>query len=117
MFMYPQWTIHTSDWRWWLPFVGIVVVTALLWRGRNRPWVRSILFAWAFYLLALLPALGFTDVSFMQYSLVADHYQHLALVAVVARLPRRSFNLDGPCTPQKPADGSSAPLRSRRWEF
>ena len=84
MFIYPQWTIHAGDWRWWLPLVGIVVVTALLWRGRNRPWVRAILFAWAFYLLALLPALGFTDISFMQYSLVADHYQHLALVAVVA---------------------------------
>ena len=84
MFIYPQWTIHTGDWRWWLPLAGIVVVTALLWRGRHRPWVRAILFAWAFYLLALLPVLGFTDVSFMQYSLVADHYQHLALVAVVA---------------------------------
>jgi Flp pilus assembly protein TadD len=28
--------------------------------------------------------LGFTDVYFMKYSLVADHYQHLALIGVVA---------------------------------
>ncbi len=84
LFIYPQWKIQASDWLWWLPFLGIIVVTAVLWRGRTRSWTRNILFAWVFYLLALLPALGFTDVSFMQYSLVADHYQHLALIAVVA---------------------------------
>jgi len=83
-FIYPQWTIQSGNWLWWLPFLGIIVVTAVLWRGRARAWPRNILFAWLFYLLALLPALGFTDVSFMQYSLVADHYQHLALIAVVA---------------------------------
>ena len=62
----------------------MIIVTGLLWRSRNRAWVRSTLFAWLFFLLALSPALGFTDVSFMQYSLVADHYQHFALIAIVA---------------------------------
>ena len=84
LFIYPQWTIQTGNWLWWLPFLGVIVVTVVLWRGRARSWPRNILFAWLFYLLALSPALGFTDISFMQYSLVADHYQHLALIAVVA---------------------------------
>ena len=32
----------------------------------------------------LAPVLGFTDVYFMKYSLVADHYAHLALIGVVS---------------------------------
>ena len=28
--------------------------------------------------------MGFTDVGFMQYSLVADHYQHIAIIGVIA---------------------------------
>jgi protein O-mannosyl-transferase len=34
--------------------------------------------------VALGPVLGFSDAGFMQYSLVADHYQYLALISVVA---------------------------------
>jgi hypothetical protein len=32
----------------------------------------------------LVPVMGLTSVYFMKYSLVADHYQHLALIGVVA---------------------------------
>jgi tetratricopeptide (TPR) repeat protein len=34
--------------------------------------------------VALIPVMGFTDITFMEYSLVADHYQHIALIGVVA---------------------------------
>ncbi len=33
--------------------------------------------------MALVPVMGFTDVGFMQYSLVADHYQHIAIIGVI----------------------------------
>ena len=36
--------------------------------------------------------MGFTDVGFMQYSLVADHYQHIAIIAVIA-LGRRHWGI------------------------
>ena len=42
------------------------------------------LLAWGFFCAALVPVLGFTDVGFMQYSLVADHYPYIALIGVVA---------------------------------
>ncbi len=45
---------------------------------------RALLFAWLFFCAALVPVLGFTDVGFMQYSLVADHYEHIAIIAVAA---------------------------------
>ena len=50
----------------------------------NTNWGRPLFFAWAFFGLALVPVLGFADVGFLQFSPVADHYQHIALIAVVA---------------------------------
>ena len=83
-FFYPQWDIDPGQVRWWLPLVAWVTVTALLiWRRHSR-FGRPLLFAWAFFCLGLLPVMGFTDVGFMKHSLVADHYQHIALVGVVA---------------------------------
>jgi protein O-mannosyl-transferase len=83
VFFYPQWHIETGDWRWWLPLAAAVAATAVLWRNRNGP-CRPFLFAWGFFCIALVPVMGFADVGYMQYSLVADHYQYIALVAIVA---------------------------------
>ena len=70
---------------WWLPLAGAVVVTGFLaWRSRAGGWARRTFFAWGYYCFALLPVMGFTDVYFMKFSLVADHYQHLALIGVTA---------------------------------
>ena len=41
-------------------------------------------FAWVFFGVALFPMLGFLDVGFMKYTLVADRYLHVALLAIVA---------------------------------
>ena len=82
-FVYPQWNITSADPRWWLPATASVGVTALFVLARGR-WSRPFLFAWAYFCLALVPVMGFTDVYFMKYSLVADHYQHTAIIAVVA---------------------------------
>jgi protein O-mannosyl-transferase len=42
------------------------------------------LFGWGFFCVAILPAAGFVDVGYMRYSLVADHYQHMAIIGVIA---------------------------------
>ena len=83
-FVYPQWEIRSDDVRWWLPLSAALATTALLVWQRRRPMVRALLCAWMFFCLALLPVMGFTDVYFMTFSLVADHYQHIALLGVVA---------------------------------
>jgi protein O-mannosyl-transferase len=82
-FIYPQWRIATGIPLWWLPLSAALVVTAVLWRYR-KGWSRPLLFAWGFFCVALLPVMGFTDVGFMQYSLVADRYQHIPLIAIIA---------------------------------
>jgi protein O-mannosyl-transferase len=83
-FLYPQWEIHSSELVWWLPLAAAIVITGLLAWKRDRRWGRPLLLAWAFVCVALLPVMGFTDVGYMKYSLVADHYQHIALIGVVA---------------------------------
>jgi protein O-mannosyl-transferase len=96
-FIYPVWHIGTANPLWWLPLpaaIGLAVV--LGWKARLRPsgrdaanfahreiW-RGALFAWGYFCVALLPVMGFADIYFMQFSLVADHYQHLALIGIAA---------------------------------
>jgi len=82
-FIYPQWDVRAGDPRWWLPLAAALGVTWLLWRRRESG-SRPLLFAWAFFGIALVPVMGLTDVYFMKYALVADHYQHVALAGVAA---------------------------------
>ena len=82
-FVYPTWHISPERFLWWCPLLAAIAVTVLLFRYRNGQ-ARPLAAAWAYVCVALLPVMGFTDVYFMKYSLVADHYQHLALIAVAA---------------------------------
>ena len=76
-FIYPQWNIQTDNFIWWLPLLATIAVTACLWRQRKGIWGCATLAAWACFVISLAPVLGFTDVGFMRFSLVADHYEHL----------------------------------------
>ena len=82
-FVYSQWHVEVRNLLWWIPLLAVLSVTAVLWWYRQS-WSRPLLFAWGFFCVALVPVMGFTDVGFMQYSLVADHYQHIAIIAVIA---------------------------------
>jgi tetratricopeptide (TPR) repeat protein len=84
IFVYPQWEIRADDVRWWVPLAAAVATTAVLIRLRGRPVGRALLFAWAFFCLALLPVMGLTDVYYMKFSPVADHYQYIAIIGVVS---------------------------------
>ena len=82
-FVYRQWKIEAVNPLLWLPLLAALAVTAVLWVYRGS-WGRPLLFAWGFFGVALVPVLGFTDVGFMKYSLVADRYQHIAIIGVIA---------------------------------
>jgi tetratricopeptide (TPR) repeat protein len=81
-FVYPRWQVDVGNPVWWLPLVAAIVVSGVLFRFRDT-WGRAFFMGWAFFCVALLPVMGFTDVYFMTYSLVADHYQHVAIVGVI----------------------------------
>ncbi|HTQ39716.1 MAG TPA: tetratricopeptide repeat protein, partial [Pirellulales bacterium] len=83
-FVYPQWNIDPANPLWWMPLAATVAVTVgLVWQ-RQRTWVRPLLAAWLTFCLGLLPVLGLVDVHYMKYSLVADHYQYIAVISVLA---------------------------------
>ena len=87
LFFYPHWEILTRESLWWLPLMAVVAVTVMLfWRCTKVPskWNRSLLFAWTFFCVALAPAVGFIQNGSKTYTLVADRYEHLAIIAVVA---------------------------------
>jgi protein O-mannosyl-transferase len=82
-FVYPRWAVDARNLLWWLPLVVALAATAILWMYR-KTWARPLVFAWGYFCIALVPVMGFVDVGFMQYSLVADHYQHIAIIGLVA---------------------------------
>jgi protein O-mannosyl-transferase len=84
VFVYPEWHIKANDARWWVPLVGAIVITAVLWWKRRESTGRSLLCAWLVFCLALVPVMGLSDAYYMRYSLVADRYAYIALLPVMA---------------------------------
>jgi tetratricopeptide (TPR) repeat protein len=81
-FSYPRWTTSASH---GTLVPGLLFLAMLcLFAGFRRSWGRPFLFALGYFLLALLPVLGFLNIYFMRYSLVADHWQYTALIGVVS---------------------------------
>ncbi len=83
VFIYPMWRIQVADLLWWLALLAVLVVTGVLWWYR-KSWSRPFLCAWGFFCVGLAPVLGFTDIGFMRYSLVADRYQHISIIGLIA---------------------------------
>jgi protein O-mannosyl-transferase len=84
-FVYPRWQIDPHQLRSYVPGLLLVAVGAICWRHRLR-WGRHALAGLGYYLALLFPALGFVNIYFMKYSLVADHYQYFSLIGVIALL-------------------------------
>ncbi len=81
MFVYPRWKIDSGEWWQYLfPLVLIAVVAGFIWLAKTR---RGPLACLAIFAGALFPALGFFNVYPFRYSYVADHFQYLALLAIL----------------------------------
>jgi protein O-mannosyl-transferase len=83
LFVYPRW--HISEWNLlaYLPGVLLVVMLVLAWRRRHT-WGRPVVMLLICYVGLLGPALGFVNIYFMRYSLVADHWQYAAMIVPCA---------------------------------
>ncbi len=83
--IYPLWEIRAGDLLAWAWVAAAVAAAAFLWLGRHRMG-RGPLAAALFYAVTLAPVLGFIDYGYMQFSFVADRFQYLAGLGVMALL-------------------------------
>jgi tetratricopeptide (TPR) repeat protein len=67
----------------WLPAIAAVVVLALL-LWKRRTWGRPLLFACGYYVLMLLPVLGFVWMALLQETPGTDWWQYLAAPGIFA---------------------------------
>ncbi len=81
--IYPRWDIRVTDPLAWGYLIAAVALMVALWHFRPRigrgPLVGALFFA-----VTLSPALGFVGHGYMKYSFVADRFQYLAGIGVMA---------------------------------
>jgi tetratricopeptide (TPR) repeat protein len=107
--VYPRWTIGDPGILWYLPGLILVVLLAWAWR-RRRTWGRPVVMLIVCYVALLLPVLGFVNIAFMQYSLVADHWQYIATIVPCAMFAGISVTLARRFLPPPAAYSAAAAL-------
>ncbi len=81
--IYPKWDINTGAFWSYLPGLIWLMGVITCWRCRHRGG-RALLFGLGFFWINLLPVFGFFEMSFLLHSRVADHWNYLSLMGVVA---------------------------------
>jgi len=116
---YPRWKIDEESLLSYLPGLLLAILFAVaLWRRRS--WGRPVVMLLVGYVGLLLPVLGFANIYFMRYSLVADHWQYAAtivpcamLTAAAAWVARGGWMASRERKRPEAADAASGRLRSR----
>ena len=83
--IYPLWDVHAGDPLAWGYVIAVLALAVLLWFVRDR-FGRGPLAGALFFVVTLSPVLGFMDYGYMQFSFVADRFQYLAGLGVLAVL-------------------------------
>lgn len=81
--LYPRWQIDPSQPLVYVPGLLLVLLLGYCWRQR-RTWGADVLVGAGYYIMMLFPVLGFFDQGFYRYSFVADHWQYMAIIGVIA---------------------------------
>ena len=78
--VYPRWHVASLTFLDWLPDLAPLAIAVAAWHFKQR----AVLCWLAVVIAFLLPVLGFFDISYMRFSLVANHWAYLALPAILA---------------------------------
>ena len=81
--IYPLWDIRVADPLAWVYLIAAVALAVALWHFRPQ-FGRGPLAGALFFVVTLSPVLGFVDYGYMQYAFVADRFQYLAGIGVIA---------------------------------
>jgi tetratricopeptide (TPR) repeat protein len=82
-FSYPKWQINVRDPEQYVSLIGFAAVAGLLWWSHKRIG-RGVAVGVLFFAATLSPLLGFIWLYTFRYSFVADHYQYLASLGLLA---------------------------------
>jgi tetratricopeptide (TPR) repeat protein len=82
-FSYPRWEIDPSEAAQYVWLAACLVAAAALWHWR-RAIGRGTIAGLVFFAAALAPMLGFISLYTFRYSFVADHYQYVASIGLIA---------------------------------
>ncbi len=83
VFIYPRWEVDAAQVSSFIGSLCVCGVFLFLWWNRQSR-LRLVFFAFAYFLVALLPVMGLVDHYFLRYSFVGDHFQYLASMGVIA---------------------------------
>ncbi len=81
--IYPKWDVDSSHWVSYMPGLILVGGLALFW-WKRQAWGRPLFFGLGYFVVTLLPVLGFFYISFYAFSWVADPWQYIAIAAPIA---------------------------------
>jgi tetratricopeptide (TPR) repeat protein len=81
-FIYARWTVQSTAWWQWTIVLGALSIPLALLAWQRR--LSGALVALLCFGGTLLPALGFFNIFPMRYAFVADHYQYLASLGILA---------------------------------
>jgi hypothetical protein len=81
--IYPQWQVNPPQPWQFAPWLLLFIAIHWLWTKR-APWARNVLFGFAYFVINLVPFVGFHAVSFMRFAWTMDHFLYLPILGLLA---------------------------------
>ncbi|HET6454703.1 MAG TPA: tetratricopeptide repeat protein [Armatimonadota bacterium] len=81
-FSYAKWGINAADPRQYVWVAALIILAIAIWRYRKIG--KGLMAAPIFFVITLIPMLGFFSLYTFRYSFVADHYQYVACLGPIA---------------------------------
>ncbi|MDR1145491.1 MAG: tetratricopeptide repeat protein [Verrucomicrobiales bacterium] len=81
--IYPKWNVDPPDWYLFLLWPLLAALLVWLWTKRHT-WGRHVLLGLGFFLIFLVPVLGFVTMSYMRITWAADHFLYIPAIGLIA---------------------------------